>query len=44
MEYMTPPVIYLDNNDFDDDGNMINQSLLSQNKPIFIMLPVKQNE
>jgi len=38
MEYMTPPVIYLDNNDFDDNGNLINQTLLSQNKPIFIML------
>lgn len=41
MEYLTDPVVYLDNRDFDDEGNMINSNLLSQNKPIMIMIQAK---
>lgn len=37
MEYLTRPVVYLDSNDFDDEGNIINP-LLPKDKPIFIML------
>jgi thiol-disulfide isomerase/thioredoxin len=38
MEYLTPPVAYLDTNDFDNDGNLINNQLLSSNLPVFIMI------
>lgn len=38
MEYLIPPIAYLDNNDFDNDGNLINKNLLQSNKPIFIMI------
>ena len=38
MEYLTQPIAYLDNNDFDNDGNLVNTQLLEQNKPIFIMI------
>ena len=38
MEYLTPPVAYLDTNDFDDDGNLINKQLLDSNLPVFIMI------
>jgi thioredoxin domain-containing protein 5 len=38
MEYLTPPVAYLDANDFDDDGNLINKQLIDSNLPVFIMI------
>ena len=38
MEYLTPPVAYLDSTDFDDDGNLTNKQLLESNLPIFVMI------
>jgi hypothetical protein len=38
MEYLTPPVAYLDANDFDDNGNLINKQLIDSNLPVFIMI------
>ena len=38
MDYLTKPISYLDINDFDDNGNIINPMILIGNKPIFIML------
>ena len=35
MEYLTPPVIYLDKTDFDDNGNL---KSINSDKPIFIMI------
>ena len=34
MEYLPPPVVYLDNNDFDDKGNIV----LKSDMPVFIMI------
>lgn len=36
MDYLTRPVAYLDTNDFDNDGNLINP-LIPSDKPVFIM-------
>jgi len=36
MDYLTRPVSYLDSNDFDDEGNIINP-LIPKDKPIFIV-------
>jgi hypothetical protein len=33
MKYLTRPVVYLENEDFDDDGNILDKS-----KPVFILL------
>ena len=33
MEYLTPPVAYLDSTDFDEDGNLTNKQLLESNLP-----------
>ena len=38
MEYLTPPVAYLDTTDFDEDGNLINKQLVESNLPVFIMI------
>ena len=37
MDYLTRPVVYLDSNDFDDDGNIVNPDI-PKDKPIFIMI------
>lgn len=37
MDYLTKPVAYLDTNDFDDNGNIINP-MIPKDKPVFIML------
>ena len=36
MDYLTRPVVYLDSNDFDDEGNIINPNI-PKDKPVFIM-------
>ena len=38
MDYLTKPIAYLDGNDFDDDGNIVNSNILNDNKPVFIMI------
>ena len=38
MEYLTPPVAYLDSSDFDEEGNLTNSQLLSTNLPVFVMI------
>jgi thiol-disulfide isomerase/thioredoxin len=38
MEYLTPPVAYLDSSDFDEEGNLINSQILSTNQPVFVMI------
>lgn len=38
MEYLTPPVAYLESTDFDEEGNLMNNHLLSSNLPVFIMI------
>lgn len=38
MEYLTPPVAYLDSSDFDGEGNLTNNHLLSSNLPVFVMI------
>ena len=37
MDYLTNPVAYLDANDFDDSGNLVNTSIPTD-KPVFIMI------
>ena len=37
MDYLTRPVVYLDSNDFDDEGNIINTDI-PKDKPVFIMI------
>lgn len=36
MDYLTRPVAYLDGNDFDDEGNIINPDI-PKDKPVFMM-------
>ena len=38
MEYLTPPVAYLDSSDFDGEGKLSNSHLLSSNLPVFVMI------
>ena len=38
MKSLIRPVGYLENKDFDDEGNIINEELMAQRKPIFIMI------
>jgi len=38
MEFLTKPVAYLDSSDFDDNGNIINQNIPQDDKPIFILI------
>jgi len=38
MEYLTPPVAYLDSSDFNEEGNLINSQILSTNQPVFVMI------
>ena len=38
MKYLIKPIGYVENSDFDQKGNLINETILREQKPIFIMI------